>query len=92
VVNTSRTKAPIETGGSGPRVSWYMTLAASSQSRKDRQQHQSQHHYRTEPWRADYAECIYPGDVKTLLASSAHFIEAHRRDRADKREAGRERK
>src|SRR5262249_59282593 len=34
VVNTSRAKAVIETGGSGPRVSSYIMLAASSQSRK----------------------------------------------------------
>src|SRR6185437_7235325 len=34
VVNTSWTNAAIETGGSGPRVSWYISLAASSQSRK----------------------------------------------------------
>lgn len=29
-----------------------------------------------------------PGDGNAVLAPSAHFIEAHRRDRADKREAG----
>src|SRR6476619_3756116 len=34
VVNTSQTNAAIETGGSGTRVSSYITLAASSQSRK----------------------------------------------------------
>ena len=34
VVNTSRANAAIETGGSGPRVTSYITLAASSQSRK----------------------------------------------------------
>src|SRR6185369_4385359 len=33
-----------------------------------------------------------PGDGNALLAPSAHFIEAHRRDWADKREARCERK
>src|SRR4029079_4949723 len=34
VVNTSRAKAVIETGGSGPRVSSYTTWAAGTQRRK----------------------------------------------------------
>ena len=36
------------------------------------------------------AERIRPGDVDSLLASSADLVETDRRDRADQREAGRE--
>ena len=59
---------------------------------KNREQNQSQHKDRTEPGRADHAERIHPRDASALLTPSAHFVKPHRRDRADKCEAGCERK
>jgi hypothetical protein len=73
-------------------VSWVYFIGRKQPEQEDRQQHQPQHQDRTEPRRADRAECGPPGDGNALLAPSAHFIEAHRRNRADKREAGCERK
>ena len=54
------------------------------------EQNHTEHQDGPEGRRADDRERIRPGDVDSLLASSADLVETDRRDRANQREAGRE--
>jgi SAM-dependent methyltransferase len=79
--------APRSCAGSGAERDQVDRIGGGQPEQEDRQQHQAQHHDSAERGRTDHAERIRPSNIDALLAPSAYFIETHRRDWADQREA-----